>query len=223
MPRSGLVVCGAVCLLAGSTALGRPNYGRNCRDCHGGGPPPVAGALEVLNFNGLVDPDESGTGATDRGLLKFFEVAPGGNVDLSVRIDLQNLENFKYAVELKRMETTGVENGGTLTYSPDPAWFLQTGDLIPDPDRPYFTTPQDSGILFTGPQLFTFTMFVDPSTDPDFYDLEFAMGLRHELDFDRFYEDEHFYLHVTPEPATLTLMVLALGVSLRRRRLTIDD
>ena len=219
MPRSGLVVCGAVCLLAASNALGKPNYGRNCSDCHDGGPPPVAGALEVRNFNGLVDPDESGTGATDRGLLKFFEVAPGGNVDLSVRIDLQNLQDFYYAVELKRMETTGVEKGGTLTYSPDPDWFLQTGDLIPDSERPYFTIPQDSGILFTGPELFTFTMFVDPSTDPDFYDLEFAMS--GQPDF--FYEDEHFYLHVTPEPATLTLLVLAMGVSLRRRRVRLAD
>ncbi len=213
MPRSCFALSAICFVFVASSVLARPNFGRNCSDCHSGGEPPAADALRVINFDGMVDPDESNTGAPDRGELKFFEVEPGGTVDLTILVDLQNLVNYEYAVELKRMETTGVENFGVLTYGADSDWFFQTGDALPDPDRPYYTIPEDEGIPFTAPREFTFTMFVDPTTDPDFYDLEFAMAGQPSF----FYTDEHFYLHVTPEPATTVLLVLAMVMSVRRR------
>ena len=192
--------------------MARPHFGRGCSDCHGAGPPPVSGALELINFDGFFDPDESFTGATDRGTLKFFDVFPGDSVDLTIRVDFQDAVDIHYAVELKRMEELGVEGGGTLTQSPDPDWFQQTGAIFSDPARPYFTIPEDEGIHFTDPQVFTFTMLVDESADPDFYDLAFAMA--GQPDF--FYTDEHFYLHVVPEPTSLALVSLAV-LALRRR------
>lgn len=196
-----------------SPAVARPHFGQSCTDCHAGGQPPVSGALELINFDGLVDPDESFTGATDRGLLKFFDVFPGDSVDLTIRVDFQNAEDIHYAVELKRMEELGVEGGGTLTQTPDADWFMQTGAIFQDPDRPYFTIPENHGIHPDGPRTFTFTMLVDESTDPDFYDLEFALA--GQPDF--FYTDEHFYLHVIPEPTSLAFVSLAV-LAMRRRR-----
>lgn len=208
-----LILCASV-VANTSPAEALPNFGRNCGDCHGGGPPPAAGALELINFNGLVDPDESFTGATDRGLLKFFDVFPGDSVDLTFRVDFQDAVDIHYAVELKRMENLGVEGGGTLTQTPDADWFQQTGAVFMDLDRPYFTLPQDEGLHFTDPRTFTFTMLVDELTDPDFYDLEFAIAGQPEF----FYTDEHFYLHVVPEPATLVFVSLAVLAMRRRSR-----
>jgi len=214
-----MVVCLCALGLAGE-ALARPNFGRNCKNCHSAGEP-VLGALSVGNYDALFDPDESGTGATDRGPLKTFVVTPGSTVDLSVTVDLGTLFNYAYAVELKRMEIPGVVSGGSLVFEPDMNWFFQTGDLQSDPTRPYYTTPADAGIPFFGPQTFTFSMFIDPATTPDVYDLEFATA--GQPDF--FYADEHFYLQVLPEPGTLALLMAGatfflVGVHRRRRMRT---
>jgi PEP-CTERM motif len=213
MHRNILATCAAVCLLTASTALARPNFGRGCSDCHGGGEPPVP-AMQIIGFDGMADPDESATGATDRGMLKFFEVTPGGTVDLTVRIDFQDMQDVMYSIQLKRMETSGVVGGGTLVQSPDPSWFEQTGTDFPDPDRPYYTTTDFDGTPYTGPAEYTFTMTVDPSTDPDFYDLEFALAGQPGF----FYMDEHFYLNVVPEPTTVLALGLAACAPLLRRR-----
>ena len=214
MSRTLLLILCASVVAHTSPAAARPHFGQSCTDCHGATEPPVAGALQLINFNGLIDPDESITGATDRGLLKFFEVFPGDTVDLTIRVDFQDAEDIHYAVELKRMEELGVEGGGTLTQTPDADWFQQTGAIFSDPDRPYFTIPQDHGIHPDGPRTFTFTMLVDESTDPDFYDLQFAMAGQP----DYFYTDEHFYLHVIPEPASLAFVSLAVLAMWRRSR-----
>ena len=214
MTRTFLLILCASVVVHVSPASARPNFGRNCGDCHGAGPLPVADALQLINFDGLVDPDESFTGATDRGTLKFYDVFPGDTVDLTIRVDFQDAPEVHYAVELKRMETLGVEGGGTLTQTPDPDWFPQTGSIFSDPDRPYFTIPEADGIHPDGPRTFTFTMLVDESTNPDFYDLEFAMAGQPEF----FYTDEHFYLRVIPEPATIAFLSLAVLAMRRRAR-----
>lgn len=216
MTRHVLALCTTIFVLTSSVAVAYPRFGRDCRICHDGGEP-SEGGLEVVNFEGMVDPDESTTGATDRGLAKFFQVQPGGSVDLDVMVDLGTLTDHLYAVELKRMEVPDVQGGGTLVYSPDPDWQFHIGDAITDPNRPYYTIPAEDGIPFTEPRLFTFTIEVDPSTDPGFYDLEFAVAGQPN----DFYTDEHFYLHVVPEPARYGLLGLGLGVYLCWRRNTL--
>ena len=124
------------------------------------------------------------------------------------------MENHFYAVELKGMEAPGVERAGTLVFSPDPDWRYHEGDAIFDPERPYYTIPAEDGILFEEPRVFTFTIDVDPATDPDFYDLTFAMAGRPNF----FYSDEHFYLYVVPEPAAYCLFGLGLTACVHWRR-----
>jgi hypothetical protein len=205
-----MLLCGLVMAVA---AHARPHYARNCNACHGGGPL-VATAPEVVNFDAFADPDESGTGAEDRGLLKVFTVEPGGTVDLEVLVDLEDALNVRFAVELKGMEAPGVVNGGTLVFDADPDWNRQTGTEISDPTRPYYTTPQDEGIDYTDPRVFTFTMGIDETTPADFYDLEFALAGQPGFH----YNDEHFYLRVIPEPGTLALIALGAAVGMTRRR-----
>ncbi len=190
-----------------------PNYSRNCSDCHTSAPP-AAGTPEVVGFDGFADPIETTPGATDRGLLKVFTVSPGDTVDLSVRVDLGAAQGTVFAVELKRPEVPGVVNGGQLSYLADANWFMQTGVVDNNPSAPYYTIPELSGQLYVQPEVFTFSMLVDPSTPPDFYDLEFAMA--GQPDF--FYGDEHFYLEVVPEPGVCGLVLLGSSVLLWRRR-----
>ncbi|GAG24550.1 unnamed protein product, partial [marine sediment metagenome] len=63
-----------------------------------------------------------------------------------------------------------------------------------------------------------FDLFIPPGTGPGWYDLEYAVaGSFGPL----FYEDQHFYVKVIPEPSTLMLLGLGLsglGLFARRRR-----
>ncbi len=201
------VQAGCLVLVAVSASFARPNYGRNCSSCHDQSAP-IAGIPEVVNFAGLADPDESLTGAVDRGFLKTYVVKPGGTVDLTVLVDFGNLTDHSFAVELKRTEVPGVENNGSLVFTADSDWFVHVGDIEFDPNRPYYTVPMDEGIIFSQPTEFTFTMRVDSATPADFYDLEFAVA--GQPDF--FYGDEHFYLRVVPEPSAAVLILIALFV-----------
>jgi len=211
MTCRGLGMTGLMIVTMAGSALARPQYARNCNDCHFGGPADV-GVPEVVGFDAMADPDETLTGAVDRGLLKVFTAAPGETVDLSVLIDFGDATGTRFAAELKRMELAGVVNGGTLTFDADADWFFQTGTEFPDLSAPYYTIPEDSGMSFTAAQTFTFSMLVGASTTPDYYDLEFAVAGQPGFH----YNDEHFYLHVTPEPAAIGLLLLGLGVASRR-------
>lgn len=213
MKSRNLLTILVVGLFATPAAVARPFFARNCSMCHAASPP-VDAVPEVINFDGFADPDESGTGATDRGLLKLFTVEPGESVDLSLLVDLQDVQDTHFAVELKGMELPGVEKEGQLIFTADPDWFMQIGTVEIDPLAPYYTIPQDMGMHYLEPTIFTFSMLVDASTTPDFYDLEFAMAGQPGY----FYGDEHFYLQVLPEPASLMLVTLALGVWSGRRR-----
>ena len=169
--------------------------------------------LNVVNHDTTADPDESGTGATDRGTLKVFQVVAGQTKTLSV--DLQQIgDEDKYAVELKRLEVAGVENAGTLVFAADAAWTQHNGP----PD--WWTDPGFNGYTWPGgPSSFDFDITVDGSTPNDFYDLEFAVAGKEPL----FYGDEHFYLQVVPEPTSMAILSLIAGggillSSIRRRR-----
>lgn len=201
-----------------SPAIARPHYSRDCFNCHFGTPPnPLA--PEAVGWDAMADPDESLTGAPDRGALKVYTAAPGASVDLQILVDFlaNQTDPTRFAVALKRMEVAGVENNGRLTYSADPDWFYQEGQFPPDPAAPYYSLPQDQGMTYAGPQTLTFTFAVDPLADEDYYDLVFALaGTENGV---RFYGDERFYLHVVPEPSTAALLgALSMAVVAGRRR-----
>lgn len=204
-------------VLGSTVATARPSNGRDCSTCHTGGSLGLD-IPEVVGFDAFADPDESLTGATNRGLLKVFTVMPGESIDISARVDLGTFLNYAFAIELKRMETLGVEHGGSLKFTPDSDWNLQIGVENVDPTRPYYTIPAMDGIFFTSPPTFTFSMLIDPETPMDYYDLEFAVAGQPG----EFYGDEHFYLRVIPEPETWGLIAAGIaGLHMRRRSVNI--
>jgi hypothetical protein len=219
--RSWAMTLAAVALCAAPAAAKAP-YGRSCAVCHIA-PPPGVDSPSAAGFTGLADPDESATGAADRGLSKVFTVQRGQSVDLKVLIDLLVIPKpVKYAVSLNGMEQRGVEQGGNLGFlasHADPAWFRQTGILQADPARPYYTNTAYFGPNYTMPVMLTFSLAVSPTADLDYYNLFFSMGVSGSGSSSRFARSEHFYLRVIPEPAAAVLL-LAGGVALvgRRRR-----
>lgn len=70
-----------------------------------------------------------------------------------------------------------------------------------------------------GPQIMTLDIFVPAGVIPGWYDLTVSaqgVDFTHPSGFFAFYDEEHFYLEVTPEPATALL--LGFGLLVRRRR-----
>jgi hypothetical protein len=162
-----------------------PPWGANCLNCHN---VPLQTSLTVFGEDGFVDPDESATGAPDRGLRKVFQVAPGQTRTL--RVEIADLEpGDSYAVELHRLQFSGVESGGTLLFSEDCDWAGW------GPPGRHFTDPALGHAWDTGPTDFHFDLEVTTDADQDFYNLVFAVaGLR--ADGSLFHQSEHFYLEV---------------------------
>ncbi len=101
-----------------SHVLAAPAWGANCLSCHD---VVLPNAIAVLGPDTQADPDESATGAPDRGMRPVFQAAPGSIKTLQVEIFGLDMDDT-YAVELKRLRSPGVVQGEVLTFSGDCLW-----------------------------------------------------------------------------------------------------
>ena len=180
-------------LCAARTASAAPAWGGNCLSCHDEW---YTDTLYVVGEDVMADPDESGTGAPDRGTLKVFQVFPGDVKALLA--DVVGLDtDDSYAVTLKRLRFSGVENGGQLTYTGDCDWaqWEDPGDHYSDPAIGY--------AWGSGPTTFAFDIAVEPDASYDYYDLVFAVAGKAKDTGGLFYAVEHFYLQVLVLPGDL--------------------
>ena len=182
-------VCTVVLLTCGFArpASAEPAWGANCLSCHGGLVPET---LFVFGEDTVADPDESATGAPDRGTLKVFEALRGTTKTLQVEIVWLDPDDT-YAIELKRLRFPGVENDGELLFTGDCAWAYwgEPGQHFSDPAVRYRWG--------TGPTTFAFDIDVHADALFDYYDLVFALAGK-STDGGLFYAEEHFYLQVIP-------------------------
>ncbi len=174
-----------------SPAFAAPAWGTNCMSCHG---QLETGDLTIFGEDLTADPDESATGAADRGLLPVFQVGKGQTRDLTIEVTGLSEED-RYAVELTRLRFPEVTGGGTLSYVGDCAWleWKNPGNHYTDPAIGYQWS--------SGPTTFAFTINVKSQTPPGFYDLLFALAGHQASSGELFYTEHHFYLQVTASPA----------------------
>ncbi len=173
------------------TAWAEPAWGVNCLSCHGGW---QTDTVFILNEDGTADPDESATGAPDRGSLPVFMASPGDTKTLEMELVGLSPEDT-YAVELKRLRFLGVVSGKELTYTGDCAW-----PYWGEPGK-YFTEPPISYEWGSDPTAFSFDLTVQPDAPYDYYDLVFAVAGKWAADGGLFYDEQHFYLRVTEIPS----------------------
>lgn len=223
MGRTSILVlaCGLASFAFGEQAFAKPSFaienGNSCRNtCHVN---VETGRIEIVGQDGLLDIGTQLDGAV-RGERKVFRVDPGNTVSLSAEV--VNGDAL-FAVQLKRLETSGQLNdlANFMTWLEDNVagseWTLQENG-----NPPYFTKDDgnNGGISGALAGVVSFDLFIDAATPPDVYDLEFAIaGL--DGNENLFYQDQHFYLEVVPEPATgasAMAMIAALGVAARLRR-----
>ncbi|MBU0717896.1 MAG: hypothetical protein KJ749_06565 [Planctomycetes bacterium] len=173
-------------------ASGEPAWGVNCLSCHG---EMQMDMLAVVGHDVTADPDESGTGATDRGPLKVFQAFRAEVKNLQV--ELIGLDpDDTYAVELKRLRFPGVVSGGELTYTGDCYWadWGSPGNYFTDPFLAYRGD--------TGPTAFDFDLSIQPDAPYDYYDLVFTLAGR-LTGGSLFYAEEHFYVQIMQLPGDL--------------------
>lgn len=203
-------------------ANARPSFatdtGNSCSSCH---TTPESGRLQIDGTDGVLDLGAQLDGAV-RGALQLFQADAGSTVTLSMQVLSWD---GVFAVQLKRLEKSGQLNSLTnfMTWLedniPSNIWTLQE---VSNP--PYYTKDNGSngGLPASSAGPFSFDLFIDPATQPDVYDLEFAIAGRNTND-DLVYQDQHFYLEVVPEPvagAAALAMLASLGaVHASRRRL----
>ncbi len=72
--KAGLVITLWVALQVPHPASAEPAFGGNCLSCHSAS---QTNALYIIAEDATADPDESGTGAPDRGTLPVFQVFRG--------------------------------------------------------------------------------------------------------------------------------------------------
>lgn len=173
-------------LCVGHAAAFEPAFGVNCLGCHSQMPFPT---IEVIEYDKMADPDESQTGAPDRGLLKAFEANRGGTKALKARI-IGLSTHDRYAVEITRMRFPGVEGNGVLRYVGDCEW-PEYGD-----GPTFFSNPIISYQWGSDPSTFAFNIDIDANADEDYYDLILAVAGRLVGSWELFYWEEHFYLQV---------------------------
>ena len=128
-----------------------PAWGVNCLGCHG---EMQMDMLVVIGEDTTADPDETNTGAPDRGILKTFEAYRGPAKTLQAEVVGLGTGD-RYAVELKRLRYPGVENGVDLSYLPDCAWAYwgSPGHYYSDPAVGYRGE--------SGPTVFNFDIAVE--------------------------------------------------------------
>lgn len=165
-----------------------PAFGANCLSCHS---QLQTNKIVVFAEDTTADPDESATGAPDRGTLPVFQAMLGQVKSLHVRVE--NLSpNDTYAVQLSRFRYVGVENGGELYYTGDCDW-PEWGENVP-----YYTDAVVYSSWESGPVELSFEIDVDSGAAPDYYNLMFAVAGRFDDDDGLFYARRHFYLEVLP-------------------------
>lgn len=172
-------------LLPAAAVHAEPAWGGNCLACHGSW---ETATVRVFGEDTMVDPDESATGAPDRGPLKTFQIWRGDAAALEVEVQ-GLLAGDTFAVQLKRLRFAGVEQGGTLVYGADCDW-PEWGD-----SPQYYTQPAVSYAWGTGPAGLAYQLQTLPQSDNDYYDLVFAVAGAYS-DGTLFYGEEHFYVQV---------------------------
>jgi len=171
------------------SAFAEPAWGVNCLSCHGD---LQLDMLWLLGEDTTADPDESSTGALDRGLLKVYDAYRRHSK--TVQTEVVGLDvGDTYAVELTRFRYPGVENSGQLDYTEDCDWAYWGS-----PGK-YYTDPAIAYTRGSGPTTFEFIVDVGADTPNDYYDLVFAVAGRLGSG-DLFYSEEHFYLRVSQMP-----------------------
>lgn len=222
---SGL--CVAIALASAPSSHANPSFATgNANSCREGCHVDVqTDRMAVVDFDTTLDLGTQLDGRM-RGPLPTFQTLAGQTVTLSLEV-LNGSDVF--AVQFKRLEFSGQrdstdhflvwEDANTLAN----AWTRQE---VTNP--PYFTKDNGTNGGLDGSEagVFTFDLFVDETTPPDVYDLEFAVAGVFATEW---YQDRHFYVEVVPEPETVPgiaaagLALLALGEArprTRRRRAT---
>jgi hypothetical protein len=184
--KYSLLLPAAILLTLTQPARAEPAWGANCLACHGVVQP---GLIATVGEDGTADPDESLTGAPDRGLLPVFRVYPGNGRSLEAAL-VGLSECDQYCVELRRLRLPGVEAGSTLLFSPDCDW-AEWGD------SPYYTQPELGYCWGQGPTTFTYNIGTDGEGEFDYYDLVFVVAGKYADTGELFYSEQHFYLQTT--------------------------
>lgn len=184
--KYSILLPAAILLTLTQPAWAEPAWGSNCLACHGVLQP---GLIAIIGEDGTADPDESLTGAPDRGPLPVFQVYPGDGKSLQAALVGLNTGD-QYSVELRRLRFPGVEVGSTLLFSPDCDW-PEWGD------SPYYTQPQLGYCWGQGPSTFAYNIGTSDEGEFDCYDLIFAVAGKYADTGELFYAEEHFYLQLT--------------------------
>jgi hypothetical protein len=208
-------------LMNGGVAFAYPSLGESCSVCHGvnvGGTNP--NKMEVTGFDTILDLGVQLDGKS-RGPLSTFTALPGDTVTLQMTVT-DNSE--KYGIELKRLYKSGQEVS-ILNFLTSPMY----GTTSAPPWTSYGADPVNGPQWFAqGPidgsvgSVYNFDLVLDPNTPMDVYDLEFAIAGGPAHQSGSWYQDEHFYLQVIPEPSTIALaglgMIAICTGFLKRRR-----
>ena len=179
-----------VAILSGSAGpvLAEPAFGNNCLSCHS---QLQTDKLVIFGQDTMADPNESATGAPDRGVLPVFQALRGQVKAFHAQVE--NLSaNDTYAVQLTRLRYPGVENGGTLVYEGDCDWPEWGESAV------YYSEPVVACHWSEGPASFAFDISVAPGAGADYYDLLFAVAGMFDSDGGPFYAAQHFYVQVLP-------------------------
>lgn len=198
----------------------------------------------VGDFASEIPPGEFGDPDRGEGPLQAYEAAPGSSFTLTIDITTPvSIIPEAWSAELKRIERTDPDfqtgnpdsatweddalaligamlegNGSSAIPLDETGWTIHT-DLSGGPTDgwEYYTSSDLNAHDWTGPVQLVLDVFVPGGVLPGWYDIEVAVaGV--DTSANGFYEDEHFYLHVIPEPATMLVLGAGALICCRRRR-----